>query len=118
MASVHGFVFALSALFVLLCTSPCAADCSHFEDEVQEEMCLAQARGAQWLQGKREEANLMVVKATSLIQTATLTQQKLIKSFAPNGKVIQRTIGTFKAGGAKSKEGHHEKPTFNPFMPK
>merc|ERR1719327_630447 len=93
------------------------ADSSCEHDELQEEMRLAQERGSQWLQEKREEANLASVKANSLLQTATRTEQKLVQKLAPNAKLVQRTVGTFQIGAAKSKEKQLKKPTFNPFMP-
>jgi len=79
-------------------------------------MRLASERGNQWLQDKREEANSASMKSTVLLQTATRTQNKVLNTLAPNGRLVQRTVGTFKTGSAKA-EVKHQKPTFNPFMP-
>merc|ERR1719335_721564 len=120
MAFIRGFIFTLSALFVLLCSVACSADTSCDYDEVEEEMRLAQQRGSQWLQDKREEANLAAVKASSLIQTAARTQQKIVNTFAPDGKVVKRTVGVLKASSKSEKKKNKkelQKPTFNPFLP-
>merc|ERR1719213_1356763 len=95
MAHIRAVVMVLCAIFPVLCTAACVDDESCFQEEVQEEMRLAQQRGAQWLQGKRDEANSAAMKGTFLLQTATRTHHK-------NGKVVQRTVGAFKATDPKT----------------
>lgn len=82
-----------------------------------EQMRLAEERGNQWIQGKRDEANSAQMKANSLLQTATRTQQKVLHTFAPDGSVVKRTVGTVKGGKKQKKDKKLQKPTFNPFMP-
>mmetsp|Transcript_93899 Transcript_93899/g.163069 ORF Transcript_93899/g.163069 Transcript_93899/m.163069 type:complete len:122 (+) Transcript_93899:117-482(+) len=110
--------FAVFAIFSPAFTPVAAcSDDSCTSMEVEEELRLAQERGAKWLQGKRDQAGRAQMKASMLLQTATSPLQKVASDFMPNGRLVQRTVVPFKANSQKANEAKYKKPTFNPFMP-
>merc|ERR1719265_991789 len=77
-----------------------ASSCSDpdLQAEIEEELRAASDRGVAYLEAKRAfDAQASAMMGSSMLQTATRTQNAVLQELAPNARLMKRTITPFEA---------------------